>query len=94
MDGHSFAVAERIRIAQTLARDTAIDMVSTDPAALAACLSRVGVMVSTPTLRATAWRDVRSSAEPRVDHETAAIVNKAPDLTGALRAPPVQVRSE
>lgn len=53
-----WAASERLRVTQTLTRDAAIDLVASDPAALARALRRATPMVASPMLRAGSWRDV------------------------------------
>ena len=57
-DPAAWTVDERLRITQALTRDAAIDLVASDPAALARALRQATRMVASPTLRATSWRDV------------------------------------
>ena len=54
----SQTAGERLRITQALTRQASIEMVASDPTALADCLSRVHTLIASPTHRATAWRDV------------------------------------
>lgn len=53
-----WVVQERLRVTGILTRDAAIELVASDPEALAVVLRRVRRMVASPTLRATSWREV------------------------------------
>jgi len=53
-----WAAEERLRVTGILTRDAAIELVSTDPDALAEALRRSRRMVASPTMRATSWREV------------------------------------
>lgn len=58
-DDHAdWAVTERLRATQTLTRDAAIDLVASDPAALARALRQATRMIASPMMRAGSWRDV------------------------------------
>lgn len=49
---------ERLRVTGILTRDAAIELVATDPDALAESLRLARRMVASPTMRAASWRDV------------------------------------
>lgn len=53
-----WAAEERLRVTGILTRDAAIELVASDPDALAEALRRARRMVASPTMRATSWRDV------------------------------------
>ena len=57
-DPAAWTVDERLRITQALTRDAAIDLVASDPAALARALRQATRMVASPMMRAGSWRDV------------------------------------
>lgn len=51
-------VQERLRVTGMLTRDAAVELVCSDPDALADALGRARRMVASPTMRATSWRPV------------------------------------
>lgn len=53
-----WAAEERLRVTGILTRDAAIELVASDPDALAEVLRRSRRMVASPTMRATSWREV------------------------------------
>ena len=52
------AVEERLRVTGILTREAAIELVATDPDALAESLRLARRMVASPTMRAASWREV------------------------------------
>ena len=53
-----WAAEERLRVTGILTREAAIELVATDPDALAESLRLARRMVASPTMRATSWREV------------------------------------
>lgn len=53
-----WAAEERLRVTGILTREAAIELVATDPDALAGALRQARRMVASPTMRATSWREV------------------------------------
>lgn len=53
-----WAAEERLRVTGILTREAAIELVATDPDALAETLRLSRRMVASPTMRATSWRQV------------------------------------
>ena len=56
-----WASEERLRVTGSLTRDAAIELVASDPDALAEALRRSRRMVASPTMRATSWREVAAA---------------------------------
>ena len=56
-----WAAEERLRVTGVLTRDAAIELVASDPDALAEALRRSRRMVASPTMRATSWREVAAA---------------------------------
>ncbi|NLH69122.1 MAG: hypothetical protein GX454_02920 [Brooklawnia sp.] len=53
-----WAAEERLRVTGILTREAAVELVATDPDALAEALRLARRMVASPTMRATSWREV------------------------------------